>query len=658
MIVLGCIGSSRLRNGPLGQWREGWAHDAAAALLVDGEIVAAALEERATRLKHTGRFPYEAIETCLRHANIDFSRVDRIAFGEEGGHGPFRDEQLDATRVAALLEARFGRRAVDPSRIRLVDHHLAHAMSALLSSTFHDALVMTADGFGDGVSGLVIHVQGGRIRVLDRFPVESSLGKFYGSVLPLLGYGGHDEFKVMGLAPYGSPRRFEALVEQHLTLLPEGRFELDGDAFRRAAESAIERRSSDGPFRRDHRDLAAAVQNALEKTVFHVLRHHRAATGASRFACAGGVFQNSTMNGRILRSRLFDAVFVQPASSDCGLALGAAQWIHRQEAGTRPRPLVHLSLGAPMPKPAPLRRAIARWDGVVTSEAVLSAAEAGANEIADGHVIGWFQGRSEFGARALGNRSIVADPRPASMKDTVNAMVKMREGYRPFAPAVTEEAAEEFFDVSRGDPLDFMTFVVPVKRAHRRLLGAVTHVDGSARVQIVRRNVNPEFWALIRAFGERTGIPVVLNTSFNNNWEPIVDSVDDAIVCLLTTGLDACIAGNTVLRKRVERHATVAALVAAPARDMVLGSVDPIDGRAREHVIWCGAESAPRRTALSRAAFEVLVDDRGLPVGKLVAARPPAVRTKLLTELFALWERRFVVLTPPRSVRARRAVAA
>jgi carbamoyltransferase len=441
---------------------------------------------------------------------------------------------------------------IDPAKLTFVRHHIAHAVSAYALSGFDNGLVMAIDGYGDFLSGLVAIGEGDSLREIETFPQSKSLGVLYLDVIQFLGYGSFDEYKVMGLAPYGDPAVFRPILRGLYELLPEGGYDLHLDRIQSALMGKIALRKKGEQFTQQHMDLAAALQEALEEIVMHVVSHRRHAAGQRNLCLAGGVAHNCTMNGKILYSGLFDRVFVQPASHDAGCALGAALYVSQTSGKPAPRKqMEHVYWGTNVNDEDAIAEELKKWDGLISFERSPNVAAAAAKLMADGYVLGWVQGQSEFGPRALGNRSILADPRPAENKGRINQMVKKREAYRPFAPSVLEEDAADFFDLPPGsNDFSFMVFVVNVREDKRELLGAITHVDGTARIQTVSRKSNPQYWNLIKAFKDLTGVPVLLNTSFNNNVEPIVNSVRDAVVSYLTTGLDYLVVGDFIARKR------------------------------------------------------------------------------------------------------------
>jgi carbamoyltransferase len=656
MIVLGLQGQPHpVRAFPgdvRGAWDCGWYHDSAAVLMIDGVVVAAIEEERLTRRKHTGKLPLHALKACLEEAGCKADSVDVFAFGEEGGLGEFRDASTNASELAAILQSELGLVHSPARKVKLFEHHLCHAVSAYAASAYEDSLIFTADGFGDGVSGYVMSAHGRQLEIIDRIAVAHSLGAFYQAALPLLGFGAHDEFKMMGLAPYGDPRIYRSVFADAYRLEPEGSFRLDRARLLWALATLGPPREADAEFSERDANVAAAAQAALEEIVLHHLGHHAKATGQRRLCAAGGVMQNCSMNGKLAHSGLFDEVFVQPASTDCGLALGAAHighLLHADEGALDVARQKHVYLGRSLPDDARVAQRLERWKGLISFERSSDVVRDTASLLASGNVVGWVQGRSEFGPRALGNRSILADPRHASNKDRVNAMVKKREAFRPFAPAVRREDADRYFDLPPTADCAFMTFVVPVREDARDTLGATTHVDGTARVQVVDRSTNPLFWELIGAFGEATGVPVVLNTSFNNNHEPIVDSVDDAVSCFLTTGLDALVIGPFVAKKSALSSTEVLRLVPQVQEDVCVATAwaSGANGKPQmHHVVLTGL----RQIRISAAAYGALVSG-GLAVTQADVplggdADVEADAQALAGELMRLWEERAVSMRP------------
>lgn len=672
MLVLGWHGgwlSTRERTAPFQRQRAGViGHDASAALVGDGGVVAAIEEERLDRLKHSNFFPRRAIRFCLDQAGAKLGDLDAIVV--DSSEEFFDDWALQnasmgsaAQRVGArawltgVFEREFG---VDvSSKLRFCRHHVAHVHGAWYASGFDSGMSACLDAVGDGPSGLIADWRSGEMKVLRHIPVVQSLGYFYLRCIAVLGYRLFDEYKVMGLAPYGNPRVFEPLFSRMYRLLPKGRFALPDAAqlLQLLAEAglATHPRRKGGDFTKDHKDFAAALQVALERIALHVLTHFRDETGAENLCLSGGVSHNCAMNGTILRSGLFKRVFASPVAHDGGNALGSAIAVLHEE-GRLPRRarLQHVYFGRDLGSEDAIRASVQRWRDFVAVQSVAEPAAHAAAEIAQGKVIGWVQGRSEFGPRALGNRSILADPRPAENKRTINAMVKSRESYRPFAPSVLVDRWHEYFEVPPGtENAPFMTLVLHVREHARQLLGAVTHVDGTARVQTVSREQNPRYYELIEHFAQLTSVPIVLNTSFNNNAEPIVDSVDDAIACFLTTGIDRLYVGDWLIDKPQRRsdddaYLNLTAHLRASYR-LVLHAAQ--DG-ALEHAIECHANAifAEETAAISADVYAVLADTDGGTVAQRctrLAIDDPLRRQRLTGDLFDLWQRRVLQLMPP-----------
>jgi carbamoyltransferase len=571
--------------------------DASAVLVRDGEFVAGVEEERLNRLKHWAGFPARAIGAVLEDAGCELGQVAHaavsrdprahvldkalFAFRRRPGLAAIKD-RLQNLRHVADLPSRLGAlgRGAFSGTVHNVEHHRAHAASAFFCSPFEEAACLTVDGFGDFLSSLSAVGRGPRLEVVDEVMFPHSLGILYSAVTQFLGFPGYgDEYKVMALASFGRPS-FLDKMRRIVRLTEDGRFETDLDFFLHTTEGvtmsweggtpAVGRLWSDrfveefGPARaadaevteRDH-DIAASLQAVYEEALFHRLRWLRKRTGLRSLCLAGGCALNSVANGKVRAETGFTDVFVQPAAGDAGTALGAALYVWHQELG-RPRraAMRHAYYGPSFADEritAALRARLPgldsagqgadglrarRWADLEALDRDTAAALAG------GAIVGWYQGRSEWGPRALGNRSILADPRRAEVKDVLNARVKRREPFRPFAPSVLEERAAEWFDGAEPDP--FMVTVRPVRAALRPKVPAVTHVDGTARLQTVSREANPRFWSLIRAFEEATGVPMVLNTSFNEN-EPIVNTPEEALDCFLRTRMDRLVLGDWVV---------------------------------------------------------------------------------------------------------------
>jgi carbamoyltransferase len=546
-----------------------FSHDTSACLLEEGRIAAFAEEERFNREVHTKAFPNTAAQFCLDHAGIGINDLGAVVFAHRAGLD-FARGAVDALRRAApkrlaaqayidlrlrARETAFRRHFGYRGRVHHVGHHQAHAASAFFPSPFDEAAVLTLDRGGDFLSTTLHHGRGTHLEALAQVRNPHSLGEVYTALTWHLGFHPNsDEGKVMGLAPYGRDR-FVGDFRDLLRLTPDGLFRVNlpwfayqrdtGFVSRKFLERYGPRRAPESPLTEHHEDLAFAVQDLTEDAGLHVARALRAMTGSPRLCLAGGVALNSVMNARLLQEAGFEDVFVQPAAGDSGNALGAALWVWHHEMG-RPREwsLEHPFWG-PESSADACRQAFSRR-GIVFREVTDAPAEA-ARLLADGSVVGWFQGRAEMGPRALGNRSILADPRRAEMKDVVNAKVKRREGFRPFAPAILDERGHDFFEGYYPTP--FMLLVLPIRADKRDVIPAVTHVDGTGRLQSVTERFNPAFHRLISEFDRRTGVPVVLNTSFNLRGEPMVLQPEEAVNDFLGSEMHALFLGNYLAEK-------------------------------------------------------------------------------------------------------------
>jgi carbamoyltransferase len=546
------------------EYRISQGHDAAAALVVDGVPVAAAAEERFNRRKHSGDFPIGAIEYCLQHAGLDLDDVDVLAHAFD--YSPYRRVYSLDPITRQLYEQVFSRTALvalaarylpgfPEERIRQVKHHLAHAASAYYTSGWDECLVIVVDGMGEVQSASVYRGRHGELEPIAEIPALDSIGVLYSIITLHLGFDfNSDEYKIMGLAPYGDPARFRPFLQELVQLRSDGSIRIPVLNYNRTREerenySATRRylrecllpaRHPEQEITDDHRDLAAALQECLDQVMLHVCGHFAAFTGSRKLALAGGVALNCTANGRLLRSGLFDEIYVQPAAGDDGSALGAAlHWAaHAGEVSNVRFPTPFLG---PDHSIQEIEAALTGFDSEIKIRRCGSLGDTcalAARLIAEGRVIAWYRGRMEFGPRALGHRSILADPGHPEMRDRINAMVKMREAFRPFAPAVAIEEVHRWFDVPPGTELPYMITTVNVREEFRTELPAITHVNGSARVQTVSPLDNAEFHALLQAVGRTTGREMVLNTSFNVKGQPIVNTPREAIETFLGTGIE------------------------------------------------------------------------------------------------------------------------
>ena len=554
--------------------------DAAAALVADGRIVAAAEEERIVRHKHVTALPVHAIQYCLREGGMALRDVEAIVvpwkYWQVGRRlrlavtAMLRSTQLLRVKGTRSLERANQEwkelfrlqqelsRRVEPGAGRPVflDHHLCHAASSFIVSPFERAAILVVDGASESDTTLLARGEGSQITVLDRTPLPHSLGQFYAAMTAFLGFRpDQDEYIVMGLASSGEPTFAPALNREILRVLPDGRFELNTRLLdfhlARAGHFVPEFVRLFGPQRRAqdditqrHRDLAASAQFVLEETLLHLGRRLRSLTQETSLCLAGGVAYNCVANGRLRAELGFDHVYVPPAAGDSGAALGAALWWTARRGPAASRTVMPDAYLGPQYDESACRAALSKAGLVAERLTDDHLYERVASELAHGRLVFWYQGRMEWGPRALGNRSLLADPRREDMRELINSKVKCREAFRPFAPSVLADRAEEFFHVPA--PSDFMQFTVRVKASAKGLLPAVTHVDGTARVQTVTREANTRFYDLLAAFGRLTGVPVLLNTSFNVQ-EPIVCSPDEAVRCFQRTRVDWLVLGNLLV---------------------------------------------------------------------------------------------------------------
>ena len=583
-------------------------HDSAAALIEDGNVVAAAQEERFTRKKYDARYPRNAIAFCLAQAGIDLGKVDRVAFYDKPflkferlleTYASFAPRGFASFRMAlplwlreklfqkSLLVGELKRQEPDfdwENKLVFSEHHLSHAASAFYPSPFDRAAVLTLDGVGEWATTAAAIGEGSRLAIHKEIHFPHSLGLLYSAFTYHAGFRVNSgEYKLMGLAPYGTPR-FAQLIRDHLIdLKPDGSFRLDLDYFDYCTgltmtNERFDRLFDSKPRRPDqlleqrHMDMAASIQSVLEEAILRLTRDIARETECRNLCLAGGVALNCVANGKVLREGRFDNIWIQPAAGDAGGALGAAlAAFHLQSGGARVVQQGLDGMSGSYLGPAydqveiesQLTAAGARFQSLSPDAVVDTTATA----LAEGQAVGWFQGRMEFGPRALGNRSILADPRSAAMQKNLNLKVKYRESFRPFAPSVLRDHAPSWFDLAIDSP--YMLFVTTIAEQHRRqmtadeealfgidklnvarsVIPAVTHIDYSARVQTVHRETNPLYHALLSRFHALTGCPVLVNTSFNIRSEPIVCSPEDAFRCFMGCEIDMLVVGNAVLRK-------------------------------------------------------------------------------------------------------------
>ena len=582
-------------------------HDSAAALIIDGEIIAAAQEERFTRKKHDPSYPTNAIDYCLKEAKLSLEKVDYIAFYDK----PFlKFERLLETYVAfapkgfqsfrmampvwlreklflkdmLIKEIKKSDRSFDSNKLMFGEHHFSHAASAFYASPFEEAVVLTLDGVGEWATTTVAIGKGHDLNIVKEIHFPHSLGLLYSAFTYYTGFRVNSgEYKVMGLAPYGEPKYKDLILDKLIDLKEDGSFRLDQSYFNYATGlTMVNQKFADlfgEPIRKPdtdkltqfHMDIAASVQAVTEEVVLTMTRSLAKEYNIPNLCMAGGVALNCVANGKILRDKAFKDIWIQPAAGDAGGALGGALAVWHKELGN-PRTVdsndaMQGSYLGPSYRQNTIEKELldcgAKFDTMGENEMIEQTAQA----LADGKAIGWFQGRMEFGPRSLGGRSILGDPRSEEMQKTLNLKVKYRESFRPFAPSVLREDISEWFEADYDSP--YMLLVDDVKKDKRikmtkkedSLFGidklnikrseipAITHVDYSARIQTVHKNTNPKYHALITKFKEKTGCSVVVNTSFNVRGEPIVCTPEDAFKCFMGTELDVLVVGNCVLKK-------------------------------------------------------------------------------------------------------------
>lgn len=579
-------------------------HDSAAALVVDGRVVAAAQEERFSRVKHDHRFPRHAVDYCLGEAGLRPADLDHVVFYEK----PFlKFERILETHLAVAPagfrsfcmampqwfheklrltgEMSRGLGHGYAGRYVFTEHHESHAASAFFPSPFAEAAILTLDGVGEWATASVGHGSGSRISLIEEMRFPHSLGLLYSAFTYFCGFRVNSgEYKLMGLAPFGEPRHAALILEKLMDLRDDGSFRLDLSYFGYCAGLTMTSRRFDalfgGPARRPESpitqrecDLAASVQSVTETVMLRMAAHAQRLTGSKNLCLAGGVALNCVGNGRILRESPFERLWIQPASGDAGGALGAALFVWHQLLGNERAPELpdgqRGSLLGPAFGPAETERLLREKNAVYRHFAGGDGlCEATARLVAEGKVIGWMQGRMEFGPRALGSRSILGDARNPKMQSLMNLKIKFRESFRPFAPIVLGERASEYFGLKPGEESPYMLIVAPVRADKlsaaargpaaagldrinevRSVVPAVTHVDNSARIQTVDRGRNPRLHALLEAFAGLTGCPVMINTSFNVRGEPVVCTPQEAYHCFMATDIDALVLGDFLLLK-------------------------------------------------------------------------------------------------------------
>jgi carbamoyltransferase len=564
--------------------------DSSAAILVDGKLIAATEEERFRRIKHWAGFPSQAIEFCLKEAGVSLDKVDYITIGRDpkaklgkklkfllsdpfGGLKTIRERLSNRKKIASLeheFATHFGADAAAiKSKIKNIEHHRSHMASAFFPSPFEEAAILSIDGAGDFSTTMIGIGRGNQMEVLDSIDFPVSCGTFYTAFTQWLGFPHYgDEYKVMGLAPYGVARYVDK-IKKVLIFKDNGLFDWDTRYFKSAREVVVtygenhvpvvgnlfsdyfekvfgKPRGKDEELTQDHKDIAASVQRVTEELLIHILSHLQKRTGLKAVCIAGGVAQNSVANGKFIGSTGFEKLYIPSAGHDAGLSMGSALYQYHQMLN-RPRtePVFSAYTGSKFSNEeieALLTQKGIQYKRLPDSELY----DRVVAKLIEPGVVGWFSGRAEFGPRALGARSIIADPRNAKAKDLLNSKIKRRESFRPFAPSILKEYVGEYFE--KVEDVPFMEKVFPIKKEKQQFIPAVTHVDGTGRLQTVSKDVSPRYYALIDKFRERTGVPILLNTSFNEN-EPIVNTPAEALDCFLRTQMDMLVLENCLLER-------------------------------------------------------------------------------------------------------------
>lgn len=564
--------------------------DSSAAIFVDGVMIAAIEEERFRRVKHWAGFPSMSVAFCLKEAGVRLKDVDHIAIGRDpwaklgkkllfllqnpGGSVAAVKNRLSNAKKVSTLEDEFVQiEAIDKAelkkKIHNVEHHRSHLASAFFASPFEEAALLSIDGSGDFTTTMIGIGRGNHIEVIDSVDFPHSVGIFYTAMTQWLGFPHYgDEYKVMGLAPYGEAKYVDQLRDL-IQFTPDGLFKLNLPYFRNPTKGIItygddhipvvatlftdyfetklgKARQKSEELTQFHKDMAASVQRFTEELIFHILTALQKRTGLKNVCIAGGVAQNSVANGKITRNTPFTNVYIPSAGHDAGISMGAALYVHNQTLKQPRQPAIWSAYTGSHFSNDEIETYLQSRNISYKKLSDTELYEYVANRLVNAGVVGWFSGRSEFGPRALGGRSILADPRRNDAKDLLNAKIKRRESFRPFAPSILKEYVEEYFTVS--DVVPFMEKVFPIKEEKKSLIPAVTHVDGTGRLQSVDKSVSPRYYALIDAFREKTGVPILLNTSFNEN-EPIVNSPAEALDCFLRTQMDMLVMENIIVER-------------------------------------------------------------------------------------------------------------
>ncbi len=564
--------------------------DSSAAIFKDGVMIAATEEERFTRIKHWAGFPILAIQFCLREAGISLGQVDHITIGRDP-KAKFSKKLLYLLKNPASVKAALTRRknskkvaslkdefekidnsvSYDSIKAKLcnIEHHRSHLASAFFASPFEESAILSIDGSGDFSTTMIAIGRGNQIEVLDSIDFPESIGLFYTAFTQYLGFPHYgDEYKVMGLAPYGQPNHIDK-VKKVINFLPNGLFSWNKEYFVEPTKAGLRYENNIpvvgnlyaekfieefGPVRQNgeelsqfHKDLATSVQRVTEELIYHLLNHLQKRTGLKNVCIAGGVAQNSVANGKITDNTGFTEVYIPSAGHDAGISMGSALYQYNHVL-KQPRAAAIYTAYTGCKFTNEEIETVLKARGIKyqrLDDAQLY--DIVTNKLIEPGVVGWFNGRAEFGPRALGARSIIADPRNVKAKELLNAKIKRRESFRPFAPSILEEYVDDYF--TKNEPVPFMEKVFPIKPEKHDEIPAVTHVDGTGRLQTVNKKITPRYYNLIDAFRQKTGVPILLNTSFNEN-EPIVNTPEEALNCFLRTQMDMLVLENCVIDRK------------------------------------------------------------------------------------------------------------
>ena len=564
--------------------------DSSAAIFKDGIMIAATEEERFTRVKHWAGFPVQAIRFCLKEAGITLNDVEHITIGRDPKakyinklnylrknpslvFGAFK--RLRNSQQVSSLEKLFLQ--VDPgmdlniikSKIRNIEHHRSHLASAFFASPFDESAIISLDGSGDFTTTMIATGKGNKIDVIDSVDFPVSLGLFYTSFTQYLGFPHYgDEYKVMGLAPYGQPKYVDKVMKI-IKFLPNGLYTWDEKYFVPPTKAGFEyvdnmpsvgnlfseyfekqfgkARQKNEELTQYHKDLASSVQKATEEIIFHVLRELKKRTGLKNICIAGGVAQNSVANGKLAEATGFEGVYIPSAGHDAGISMGSALYYYHQELNAKRSPAIYTACTGMRFSNEEIEKMLKERGIAYRRLPDNELFDIVTDKLIEPGVVGWFNGRAEFGPRALGGRSIIADPRNSKAKDLLNLKIKRRESFRPFAPSILKEYTSQYF--TKNDEVPFMEKVFPIRLEKHEEIPAVTHVDGTGRLQTVDKLISPRYYALIDRFREKTGVPILLNTSFNEN-EPIVNTPQEALDCFLRTEMDMLVMENCIVERK------------------------------------------------------------------------------------------------------------